>query len=592
MIAKSPIAPTLLLAALLSACAGQPAPDTAKDPDNVPIVEPAPTEELPEGEYAAELAEARALLEQRELLPAASILRQLPGGKLSAAEQQQQLLLETELFYLQGETQAALELLEASYPDFPAPGLDVPLQDWRLRLLHDVRGPLPAARYGAGLLRPDIAPERQEQLEELTWKNLNRCSPAELERESKRGDNATWQGWLELALAAAQVSDSPDVQVAELDFWRQRHPGHVLAQALPGGLAELEEAQANAGQRVALVLPLSEGPSEAGRAVLDGFMAARFQAEQMGWPPQQLEIMDSGDYADINAAYEEAVLRGARLVIGSLTPESLQQWRTPVDQTIPMLALARSPTAGGAWQFSLAAEDEARQAAELAFAGGARRALLIRPEGDWGDRTSTALLDRWRQLEGEVASVARYSGQADYSSSLKAALNLAASEQRATRIRQLMGEQVEFAPRRRQDLDVVFLLASDPQDARSIKPLIAFHYAGDLPVYATSQIFSGQIDPQRDRDLNGIRLVETPWILERESPLPALVSKYSDDLNLSRLYALGADVFLLNWRVAQLANHPSARLRGYTGLLSMDENGRVQRELVPSIIKSGVPAEL
>ena len=43
-----------------------------------------------------------------------------------------------------------------------------------------------------------------------------------------------------------------------------------------------------------------------------------------------------------------------------------------------------------------------------------------------------------------------------------------------------MGTEVEFSPRRRQDIDSVFLLSGQPAEARSIKPLIAFHYAEDL----------------------------------------------------------------------------------------------------------------
>ena len=202
---------------------------------------------------------------------------------------------------------------------------------------------------------------------------------------------------------------------------------------------------------------------------------------------------------------------------------------------------------------------------------------------------SAALIDRWSELEGTIYAVARYSGQQDYSSSLKEALNLAQSQQRANRIQQLMGKQVEFSPRRRRDLDAVFLLASSPEDARSIKPLIAFHYAGDLPVYSNSQVYSGRVDPVSDRDLNGIHLVEIPWIMHPESAIAQRVAADGGDATLAALYALGADAFLLNWRLQQLQESPHNLVRGNTGLLSMDSEGRLHRELIPAFIRRGEP---
>ena len=73
-------------------------------------------------------------------------------------------------------------------------------------------------------------------------------------------------------------------------------------------------------------------------------------------------------------------------------------------------------------------------------------------------------------------------------------------------------------------------------------------------MYSTSHIFSGRRDPQRDRDLDGIHLVEIPWLTGAGGQhagdgrrTPASISWSPADL-----HALGADAFLLNWRLAQL----------------------------------------
>lgn len=586
----------LALLFLVAGCAQQSSVEQPgpKDPpgQETPPTAPEPHEDT---EFSARLRDAESLLQQRQLLPAASILRELEGSKLNDDARAQLLLLQTDLLYLQGHNDKALSALQkqlATLPQLTAEQ-DWQLQQWHTRLLLAQRGPLAAARHAADLLERFEDVTQRQILIDISWHNLQRCDQTLLEEELAATRSADWRAWLELALLAAQVMDSPDVQVAELQLWQQRHPDHPLANALPGGLDELLQLEHELPGRIALVLPLSGGLEESGRAILDGFLASQFQAQLQGWPRQQLIIMDSSSQADINAAYDAAVAAGAGLMIGPLAPEELNGWQDRESLPIPLMTLNwLPPTASFTTipaQLALAPEDEARQVAQLAFEAGARNALLIRPDGSWGDNMSTALGERWSELEGTLHAVARYSGQQDYSSSLKDALNLAQSQQRANRIQQLMGTPLEFSPRRRRDLDAVFLLASKPEDARSIKPLIAFHYAGDLPVYANSQIYSGRVDPVRDRDLNGIRLVEIPWIMQPGSPIAQRIAAEGGDPELAALYALGADAFLLNWRLQQLRKNPHSLVRGHTGLLSMDSEGRLHRELIPARIRRGEP---
>jgi len=239
-------------------------------------------------------------------------------------------------------------------------------------------------------------------------------------------------------------------------------------------------------------------------------------------------------------------------------------------------------------QLSLAPEDEAARIAELAFGQGARSALIIRPAGNWGGKVEQALLARWQVLGGTVGDSVSYSGRDEYSASVKSALGLPASEQRGRKVRDMLATNIEFTARRRQDFDVVFLLSRSGPEARSIKPLLAFHYAGDIPVYAMSSIYSG-IPDARDRDLNGINLVETPWLLGANSQLRvAIAAGDTGSDNYTRLNALGADAFLLQSRFSQLRAGPDALLRGSTGLLSMDPQLRIQRELSLATFDEGV----
>lgn len=582
------------LLVLLSGCAEQPVSTVQLETERSPVTVEQPEPEVSDSKHSASLAQAQQLLQDRQLLPAASILRELAGSKLSTSEEWQARLLQTELLYLQGNEPAALAALEGSIGQHP-PSEPLQLervQQWQLQLTLNSRGPLSSARLAHTQLAPDQSEQRRQQLMQFIWLQLSRCPTTALQTELHKVTGKNWRAWLELALLAAQVNDSPDVQVAQIQLWQERYPEHPLATQLPGGLALLSSLQQDAPSHVTLLLPLS-GPLElSGRAVLDGFLASAYRARLEGWPAMQTSVLDVNAFESLQAAYEQAVANQADVVIGPLAPEHFSQWQ-PAQLDTPLLALTWFDSPGPLpWQLMVSAEDEATQLAQLAFASGARHALLLRPEGDWGERISAGLLQRWHALEGSTEATAVYSGQNDYSSSLKAALNLAASEQRASRMRQIMGEQIEFSPRRREDIDVVFLLAQRPQDARSIKPLLAFHYAGDLPVYSTSQIYSGRPDPQRDKDLNGIRTLETPWNLSADGTLRRALRESGADESFADMHALGADAFMLHWRMQQMTAGENNRIRGQTGLLHMDTAGRVHRELVPAVISRGVPKKV
>ena len=120
-----------------------------------------------------------------------------------------------------------------------------------------------------------------------------------------------------------------------------------------------------------------------------------------------------------------------------------------------------------------------------------------------------ALVERWQALGGSIADSVTYSGREDYSASIKDALGIPASEQRAQAIKEIMGTNVEFNARRRQDIDVIFLLSGNAAEARSAQT------AAGLPLRrlgAGLRCFQylQRVYRPRDRDLDGINFVETP----------------------------------------------------------------------------------
>lgn len=110
-----------------------------------------------------------------------------------------------------------------------------------------------------------------------------------------------------------------------------------------------------------------------------------------------------------------------------------------------------------------------------------------------------------------------YQGEGDYDNVVRQLLDVGPSEQRHSRLERLLGTKLAFQPRRRQDIDGLLVIANTAQ-ATQIAPAIQFHYGGGMPVFATSHINS-QMDAGAAADLNGIRFVDMPWVINKEEPL-------------------------------------------------------------------------
>lgn len=139
---------------------------------------------------------------------------------------------------------------------------------------------------------------------------------------------------------------------------------------------------------------------------------------------------------------------------------------------------------------------------------------------------------------------------------------------------------------------MIFLIA-DPAQARQIKPTLAFHYAGNIPVYATSHIYSGVPNPGVDRDLNGIRFNTMPWLFDSQSPEKKMIDQNTQSSAIySRLHAMGVDAFRLYPRLPQLAQVPEMRLYGATGALRLLPDGRIEREQIWVRMRNGLAQPL
>lgn len=574
---------TTLLVVALAACAAPPAKDTDSGISQPSVQQPMRPDEplrLPASDYADTFAQTEQALASLDWQLADQSLASLPQD-IAGDDLAYQRYLLARMYWLRGE----LDNVEAVLAGLPtattAPALSARIlnfQRYRLALGGEY---LPAANVAHRMLESTPRLAEADDLRRFLWRNLERSNESELRSARESTADPAWRGWLELALVTRDRVTAAN-QAQRLNAWQSQYPGHSAADPLPGGLEQWLAYDAEP-TTVALMLPLQGRLAPAAKAVRDGYLASYYQARRAGVVDHEVLVMDTGLYPSTEAAYGAAVAAGAGLVVGPLSKTAVAEVAAVPNRSIPVLALNQPdevlPTTGGALvQMALAPDDEAQRIAEIAYGRGHRRALVVRPAGDWGNNITGALNKRWRELGGDIAATAAYTGQDTHSGAIKTALKLDASEQRARDVRDMLATNVEFTARRRGDIDVVFLLARSGDDARSLKPLLAYHYAGNLPVFATSSIYSGIPDP-RDKDLNGIQLVDVPWLLgSNPAARVAIAAGDTGSDSYTRLNALGSDAFLLQYHYSQLSAGPDALLRGDTGLLSLDPALRIRRE--------------
>ena len=444
-------------------------------------------------------------------------------------------------------------------------------------------------------------PEARLDNEFAIWETLNRLTDAELQQLRTAPPPDPLSGWMELVELSRLYLQQPDALAEVTPHWQQRYPGHPATEAF---IPKLLESMSLAGQppaQIALLLPFNSKLAEAAAAIRDGVLAAYYDTPDTTLQPR-LQIIDSGDTAETAlAAYQQAVLDGAQFVIGPLRKEAVQALANQPQLAVPVLALNQleeqtlfNPSL---YQFGLAPEDEAREVARLAWHEGYSRTIALLPDSEWGERVYAAFAEEWQSLGGEILDVQRYdNNKTDHGKTISDSLHLDSSKARHQQLTRQLGMNLEFEPRRREDVDFFFIIAS-PNQARLIRPQLSFYRATSLPVYATSRVYSGQPNAAQDADMNGIVFCDMPWTLDNDSNWQHLQQTINDSWpaaanRYARLYALGIDAYRLVPYLGNVNAGMFGAYRGVTGNLTLINQGHVSRTLRCAEFRHGVPVLL
>jgi len=440
-------------------------------------------------------------------------------------------------------------------------------------------------------LNSSLSDEKSKNRNSLKiWAALSSMPTAQLARQHSK-DPIT-SGWLDLAkLIRSGQQNISQLEDSLLD-WGTNNPTHPFGNTFLSDLMDDYQTSASDKKHIAVILPMQGQLSAVTATIKNGLLSAYYNDTNSLDKPTISFYDSSNEEFTFQQLYQQAHTNGATNIIGPIDKITISQLNQQSDFDIPILTLNYSERTlnqtENLFQFGLSPEDEANQVAELAIKQNKMRAAIFYPDSEWGKRLKNAFSSHYESLGGVVLTTTDYAaGTNDYRRPIRKLLNLDLSAIRRTKVENIIGKRTQSEPYRRQDIDMIFLAAT-PRSARGIMPAFKFHHAGDLAVYSTSHVYTGEINRELDRDLNGLVFCDLPWILQNTSPLAKTFRKnWPQQENYTRLFALGVDAYHLIYNLDYLTDNDYAFYDGQTGNIQLDGSNRITRKLLWAKFKKG-----
>jgi uncharacterized protein len=404
------------------------------------------------------------------------------------------------------------------------------------------------------------------------WNQLEHTGLTKLKSNLAATTDFNNSGWLKLAIISKQNSMNTTDLVNQLLAWRTAYPTHPGNALFPEDAALSHLLNTAYPHHIALLLPLSGPLSAQGQLVRDGFLSSYYESLDKKQLSQTVTFYDTGHDSNISALYQEALSKGADIVIGPLSKEDVQTLSGQASFPVNTLALNYTdnelgPLPSHFYEFGLSSHDETEQLAQKARNDGLSRAIIIAPQDAWGQSTVKDLSTQWQSLDGKIIDTYYYSPNVNYAQDIANLMHidphLDHEKMKSNNNKSVLAQQ------RRQDFDIIILLAQ-PGPARAIVPLLKYYYADNIPIYAISSVYTGTKDP----DLNGVTFCDIPGVLQVLGPAQTKRTVASN-----RLFAVGRDAYILSHEIPRLTQLPYFPIYGATGALSLTQKQYIYRRL-------------
>ena len=388
---------------------------------------------------------------------------------------------------------------------------------------------------------------RKQENNDRTWALLRQANRGLLNNTPDEG-NLALAGWLALARAYNDNLSQPTQLSQALQNWKSAYPNHSASYLFPTELQGLFNFQQTSLSQVALLLPLSGNGQILGNTIKSGFDAAKGDNTAV-----QVQVYDTVA-TPINDIIAQAKQAGVRAIIGPLLKQNVDSVlnNPSAIQGMDVLALNSTPNAraiGQVCYYGLSPEDEAESAANKMWKDGIQAPMVAVPQNDLGQRTATAFNIRWQQLSGTDANIKYYNQTGDVGVALQG-----------------------------QNVQGLYVVAKS-EELADVKSVID-NSGSNIKLYASSRSNSSNNGPEYRLLMNGLQFSDIPFFKDTDSAqYQKIATNTNGDYSLMRLYAMGADAWLLISHFNELRQVPGYQIDGLTGKLSAGPNCNIERDM-------------
>ncbi|MCL1067558.1 penicillin-binding protein activator [Shewanella olleyana] len=458
----------------------------------------------------------------------------------------------------------------------------VTYHQYKARLFNQTKQPIDELRQLSSLSLY-LPKEQAFEVNDNIWRALQPLHEETIKSFMGDSSNPTFSGWLQLAYIAKHYAVDPSQLVRYLGEWQQANPNHPGAMKLPSDLEKALNAKPYKPQNIAVLLPLTGRRAAVAEPIRQGIIASYMAAYD-----DQIELNFFDTNLGVEQAYQDAIAAGAEFVIGPLLPNAVEEMQALNEQglmTVPQLYLNQTETFtanNDQFYFALSPAQEASDAAQKLYNDGITLPLLLVSNDSTGKRMAESFNKKWFELTEENAEIHYYDGGDQMKLTVQEALGVKDSQARISRMKELIGSNIEADFRSRRDIDAIYMISA-AKDLVLLKPFLDVNFsvfADPVALYTTSRSRLSGNSTQSAQELNNLMISDIPWLMGTNTET-TMVSKLWSNWNngQKRLYIMGYDSLELVSRLAQMRAFPGYQFNGRSGALSVDKDGVIERTL-------------
>ncbi|EMB9229340.1 penicillin-binding protein activator [Vibrio harveyi] len=527
----------------------------------------------------------KAAIQANELDQAELLIKRLSRQQLSEVQQAEWQLARATLQQKQGKYSQLLQGLNFK------PWWKLPSEQWkdyyelRADAYQSLNQPFEANRQLVAEGQYASSAEQRE-ISSRIWMNFGSYSENELTALQTEPSEDVLDGWLQLAIYAKTLSSNIPQLKNTLEHWLSENPSHPAAVYTPAEIQNILSLEIVKPNNTALLLPLTGKFAPQAQLIRDGFIFAMMN-DQARDPSATLTVIDTHAYSAAQIK-QRLINENIDFVVGPLQKENVEKLQATLDGSetgvkIPTLALniPEEVQAGTDMCYlALSPEQEVAQAAKYLFSQGYQFPMILAPNGAYGQRVVEAFNEEWSKYSSNKVATSYFGDKRQLQKNINGVFGLQESQQRIAQMQSLMRISLESQPRSRRDVDAVYIVARS-SELTLIKPFIEVAINPDAKppkLFSNSRSNSGGATYE---DLSGVAYSDIPMLINPDPTIAAQMNElWPDQSNMEkRLEALGMDAYKLLGELPQMKLLPGYSVDGQTGVLSINNNCVVQREL-------------